>query len=217
MTNDTRALDRRQQAGALATPSPTAAIDAFKLLLPDWFIERIDFDGPIPSHRPELGPCWIWTGVTANGGYGWIGRLSVREYAHRLSSIYTGGPLPSRMCVLHACDNPPCVRPGHLFRGTQADNMRDMNAKGRNGATSENRAHGAANGACTHPERRPKGETHGQAKLSKQQAAEIRSMYAERTISQRQLAARFGVSQRTVLRVVNGRSWSDGNSHSQAI
>jgi predicted DNA-binding protein (UPF0251 family) len=176
-----------------------------------WFWSQVDKDGPVPSHRPELGPCWVWTGVTANGGYGWIGRVDVREYAHRIASIFTDGPLPRGVKILHACDNPPCVR--HLSRGTQADNMRDMNQKGRNGATSENRAHGAANGAHTHPERRPRGEHHGQAKLTLEQVSTIRMRYAAGGCSQRRLAAEFGVSQRSILRIVNGANWrSEGPS-----
>ena len=36
------------------------------------------------------------------------------------------------MWVLHRCDNRRCVRPDHLFLGTQQDNNADCKAKGRN-------------------------------------------------------------------------------------
>lgn len=28
------------------------------------FWEKVNKDGPIPEHQPELGPCWEWTGAT---------------------------------------------------------------------------------------------------------------------------------------------------------
>lgn len=76
--------------------------------------------------------CWRWTGPLHAFGYGLIWRGGNNVGAHRISWEIHVGPIPDGLFVLHRCDNPPCVRPDHLFLGTQADNIHDMVAKGRN-------------------------------------------------------------------------------------
>lgn len=80
--------------------------------------------------RPDA--CWIFVGGRDQNGYGRFSRhngLSV--LAHRFAWETVHGPLPRGVVLCHRCDNPPCVRPDHLFPGTQRDNMRDAARKGR--------------------------------------------------------------------------------------
>lgn len=75
--------------------------------------------------------CWEWTGALTQG-YGVInlgtGKGVMR--AHRLSYEINVGPVGG-LWVLHKCDNPPCVRPDHLFLGDVQANNQDMLGKGR--------------------------------------------------------------------------------------
>jgi hypothetical protein len=103
------------------------------------FWSKVNKDGPVL--RPELGPCWEWTASLVTGGYGGFSVRRRQTRAHRYSWEETNGPVPSGLFVLHRCDNPPCVRPSHLFLGTIQDNVDDMMAKGRQVSVSRRIPH----------------------------------------------------------------------------
>ncbi len=77
--------------------------------------------------------CWPWTGAKKQGGYGKIGKGGDEGWVltHRVAWEMAHGRIPEGKVVCHTCDNPSCCNPGHLFIGTQADNLRDMRAKNR--------------------------------------------------------------------------------------
>jgi hypothetical protein len=102
--------------------------------------------------------CWTWTAQLNKAGYGQFHPTRIRPVgAHRVAFELAFGPIPDGMQVLHACDNPACVRNddegfyelngvlhprrGHLWLGTNADNRADMKAKGRAGNGSQNVTH----------------------------------------------------------------------------
>lgn len=73
------------------------------------------------------GGCWEWTGAKARGGYGTLNSAKAGGCvgAHRFSFWLHNGIIDPLLMVLHSCDNPGCVNPGHLRQGTAQDNMDD--------------------------------------------------------------------------------------------
>lgn len=147
--------------------------------------------------------CWLWTGSHLTSGYGTFYRPNgKRTTAHRVSWEDEHGPIPDGQLVLHHCDNPPCVRPDHLFLGTAADNMADMRVKGRAKLYHPN--FGDANGSRHYP---PKGERNGHAKLTETSVRLIRAL-ADRGWSYPKIGQTFMVSRSTVGDIVLRKRWS---------
>lgn len=97
------------------------------LVLPDRLWSKVDRNGPVPEHRPDLGPCWVWTGAKTNAGYGQLGRrMGGKQFsmmAHRLAYEAVVGPIPDGLQIDHLCRVPSCVRPDHLEPVTLKENL----------------------------------------------------------------------------------------------
>lgn len=114
------------------------------------FLRKVNKNGPIPSHRPDLGPCWLWTGGTAGSGYGVFHppgpRGTPQIGAHCWAYLQSGRPIPGGYEVDHLCHPDDgscpggktdphrlCVNPAHLAAVPGPDNnRRSMSATARN-------------------------------------------------------------------------------------
>lgn len=143
------------------------------------FWAYVDKEGPIPESCPELGACWVYDEDHCfKMGYGRVQIEGGTEYAHRFSYLLEYGEFDRSLFVLHKCDIRPCVRPSHLFLGTQGDNCLDKRNKGR----------------CP-------------SVLTRGDAEEIILLALATDLSSAAIGRLFGVNKATVKDILNGRSW----------
>lgn len=118
--------------------------------------------------------CHEWEAGLSRTGYGkFYFRGVVGSQAHRAAYELFVAPVPQGQHVLHKCDNRKCVNPRHLFLGTTADNVADMDRKNRRGTKSQ---------------------------LTYQDVEVIRDMLAA-DLPQQMIAKKFGVDQTTISRI----------------
>jgi HNH endonuclease/CENP-B N-terminal DNA-binding domain len=140
---------------------------------------------------PGLGPkgdCWEWkAGKVQHRGYGLFCYKRKRVKAHRVAWLLEHGNWPE-LNICHHCDNPACVRPSHLFEGTQQDNMKDMKEKER--------------------QAKPKGETNNQAILTENLVINDVIPSLKRGESGASIGRRLGVHKSTISDIKRGKRWS---------
>lgn len=139
-------------------------------------------------HRQEDNDCWEWEGASLPRRYGLFTFDGERtRVAHKLMLKLWFNGLPHGLLALHACDNPKCVNPNHLWLGTSQENSDDCVQKNR--------------------QYRPKGEQHNMAKLTEADVRSIRQRYALGHLPYKSVAAEYGVTAQAIFQVVRRIHW----------
>ena len=136
------------------------------------------------SRVDKTSDCWEWKGYIKNTGYGQFFFKGKQTGSHRVCWELIFGVIPDGVYVLHHCDNRTCVRPDHLWLGTQADNLADMVEKGRSAY----------------------GETNGNSKLVADEVITIRGLSAKGKTG-RSLARLFGISESMISKIILQKHW----------
>lgn len=95
------------------------------------FWKYVNKNGPVPTHRPELGPCWLWTGAKNSWGYGYFrgpAPESKQIRAHNFSWGLHRGTMPEGLEPDHLCRSRACVNHEHLEAVTTKENARRRGA-----------------------------------------------------------------------------------------
>jgi hypothetical protein len=140
------------------------------------------------SKVDKSGECWTWQGSLA-AGYGQIQHNGKMKRVHRLAWELEHGEIPPGMDICHNCpggDNPLCVRPTHLWLGTQRENIADRTAKGRSSG--------------------PLGGRKRTDKVTRQDVIEIRKLQAQ-GVTQKDLAKRYNVTPTAISLIVSRINW----------
>ena len=95
-------------------------------------VQAINMDKLLNRAILNSDGCLEWQGAKTNRGYGRV-KINKKSYlVHRLIfCIKNNLEYSGEFVICHKCDNPKCINPEHLFKGTQSENMKDSYQKGR--------------------------------------------------------------------------------------
>lgn len=141
--------------------------------------------------------CWEWAAFRHPDGYGQFQYDGRSVNAQRIALMLTTGTIPGVAC--HHCDNPPCVRPSHLYDGDSLSNSADRVSRGRAKGKIDQR-----------------GEANDSAVLTEALVIEARHrvLAGERTTA---LAREYGVKYPTLSYAVTGKTWAHLDSVAQPV
>lgn len=150
----------------------------------------------------SAGPdaCWPFMGTRDEDGYGRFKAKGTTYRAHRIALALSIGSIPAGKLALHRCDNPPCCNPRCLWPGTNAENLADRDAKGR-------QARGERHGLRVHPEARSRGAANGGARIDEPDVLVILGDLAD-GMNLCAISRRRGISRSQVRRIRDGQSWA---------
>jgi hypothetical protein len=140
-------------------------------------VEFNNFFKKVSKPNGETG-CWLWTGTTINGKYGFVWHYDSMRPAHRVIYEHYNGPLPDDMLCCHNCNNKICVNPAHLYAGTPTKNTCDA----RNDGLLQ------------------------QAKLTPDAVSAIRTLLKS-GMTQAKIASMFNVGIMTISLIKNNKTW----------
>lgn len=155
----------------------------------------------VRRHIEEIGDCWEW-----NGAMQFNAPTPVINYKHKVTSVRRAfaeemGKSIKGKLVTCKCRNELCVNPDHLLVVTRK-RLQEMISKERKYTSNPVRMQKLA------------AKARARGKLTPELAAEIR----EAEGSQREIAARYGISQSTVSVIKRGKTWRDyANPFAQLI
>ena len=148
------------------------------------FWSKVNKNGPTQPHMTT--PCWLWAGQLLKDGYGMFPVGKQNLLAHRYSFFLAHGKFASPM-TLHKCDVRSCIRPDHLYSGTQKQNVEDMLKRGRGPKL--------------------KGESNPKSVLTEQDIRTIRGRLAKGDF-QYVIAKDYGVRQCTIGKINTRQTWA---------